>query len=287
MTLLKIAIPTHKPSETIKEVLQRVTTEIAKSQFQDEILLEISINQVDSCDLKVWIVDFLANSGSTYNIISNKSYLTFFENFCKLFDKRSKYTWVIGDDDLLTENCLDQVCHTLANNKYDYIHVGGYLENKFDYCPNNFSDFVTYTSFRSGGIGATIYRTALFCNFCFAELQVPYTNWPQLAYLVSQRNSLRFYCLGQQCFTEIPRSKRWIKTEGASNINKELWNVTDLKKYYSVETKSKKLTRLDLRAQKSIDRIIFNQIVLRYIKSLIKKRYDYPTRTLLRALFRC
>ncbi|WP_291598533.1 glycosyltransferase family 2 protein [Bacteroides sp.] len=117
--LLSICVPTYNGAERIQHCIDRLL-DSRKSRNDVEIVISNNCS-TDGTDL---ILEKYKNS-KRLKINSNKFNLGFIGNIAVIIDQLSngKYTWIIGDDDLVDIDAIDIICSTILYTNTDYISV--------------------------------------------------------------------------------------------------------------------------------------------------------------------
>jgi glycosyltransferase involved in cell wall biosynthesis len=109
--LLDIVIPTFNRSPILHETLTRFTNSINRSDFKDKVSILILDN--NSEDSTAEVVKNFAKFSNT-SIIKQKCNIGPEKNLYQgLISSRAKWTWVFGDDDVITDNAINYVCEKL------------------------------------------------------------------------------------------------------------------------------------------------------------------------------
>ncbi|WP_270460778.1 glycosyltransferase family 2 protein [Bacteroides intestinalis] len=123
--LLSICVPTYNGARRIQHCIDRLLD--SRKERND---VEIIISNNGSTDGTDLILEKYKNC-KRLKINSNKSNLGFIGNIAVIIDQLSngKYTWIIGDDDLVDIDAIDIICSTILYTNTDYISVKHRLLN--------------------------------------------------------------------------------------------------------------------------------------------------------------
>lgn len=200
---LTIAIPTINRPLLIKKLLINLHTQIKNYNLFDstEIVVsdnssnketEIIVNDLNkSFDLKIFY---------TKNININKSKSqahSFDSNVDNLFkNSNSKYIWVVGDDDFISDNAIFIINKIIQDNNYTFTNI--YIDSlkPFTDIPNdiitdNKNEFCKITEFRSGGITANVFNRELWLKN-ISELDYG-SGWIHIIYLIKNLGKEKSY----------------------------------------------------------------------------------------------
>lgn len=120
--LLSICIPTFNRGDLLALQLQHLTTQIEKSTI-NESLIEILISDNNSSD----------NTKDKIQHFTEKKYIQYFcneenigpdANFLQLFQfAQGEYIWLLGDDDLFSNDIIEYLISKLGTKKIDYLYL--------------------------------------------------------------------------------------------------------------------------------------------------------------------
>ena len=120
--LLSICIPTFNRGDLLAIQLENLITQIEKSEI-DEKCIEILISDNNSTD----------NTKDKIQRFTMKPYIKYFcneenigpdANFLNLFQiSKGDYVWLLGDDDLFTEDMMHYLITKLGSRKIDYLYL--------------------------------------------------------------------------------------------------------------------------------------------------------------------
>lgn len=108
--LLTIAIPTYNRSNYLKKSLDSIC-----SQLNERVIIVVQ----DNCSNNYNFYDFIDPYVHKYGIIAiqNKNNIGADANIAKLFENcTTKWLWVLGDDDYLKENIINEIIEILEKN---------------------------------------------------------------------------------------------------------------------------------------------------------------------------
>lgn len=128
--LLTIAIPTYNRAQYLNESLKRIGAEL--KGFED--LVELIIADNCSPDDTAQVVQTHINMGLNLTYVRNQENIGMDRNFVQCFKlAKSKYVWVLGDDDFLLSGSIKELLGILDGNDYGLVHlqVGKNEENSF------------------------------------------------------------------------------------------------------------------------------------------------------------
>lgn len=129
--LLSICIPTYNRRERLLDCLNSIL--VSSSLCRDDFKFEICISDNNSnYDINEIIKNFEKKLSIKLN--KNSKNLGFANNAIKCIEMaKGEYTWLIGDDDLLTVDCLVVLKNILINNfDKDYFFINSYYLNLSD-----------------------------------------------------------------------------------------------------------------------------------------------------------
>ena len=120
MKILTIAIPTYNRGEILKKSIERLLSEI--EGLEDKVDILISDNNSDDNTKK--IIEAFLDNGVDLIYNRNDENLGMDGNFIYCFENaRSKYVWLLGDDDLIKMNELKYIIGLLENHEPGLIHL--------------------------------------------------------------------------------------------------------------------------------------------------------------------
>lgn len=142
MKLLTIAIPTYNRGEILKKSIIRLLNEI--KGFENKINILIS----DNCsnDETKNIVKKIIDNGNSLDYNCNAKNLGMDGNFIYCFkNAKSKYVWLLGDDDLIKKKSLKKIVKLLENYNPGLLHLNKQNDKKI--LNSNFKIFKNKTEF--------------------------------------------------------------------------------------------------------------------------------------------
>lgn len=118
--ILTIAIPTYNRCFYLQESLTRILKQVAGLHHKIDIL----VSDNNSSDGTQDMVLKLISNGAAIRYNRNPQNLGMDGNFVFCFKNSvSKYTWLLGDDDLLLDNTLSRLVKLLDDNDFGLVHL--------------------------------------------------------------------------------------------------------------------------------------------------------------------
>jgi len=160
--ILSITIPTYNRAMYLKRLLDSIVSQAIKYCAEVEVII---INNASTDNTEDVVYDFLSKVPAA-KYIRNESNLGMDGNFKKCFDSASaKYFWMIGDDDFLSENAIQNVLILLNGCvNYDLIYVSSTITNNNSDAALDYDAVTTNDDFiRRVGIMFT-FISGMICN---------------------------------------------------------------------------------------------------------------------------
>lgn len=187
MKILTIAIPTYNRSAILKKSLLRLMTEI--NGIEDKITVLISDN--NSEDETKQVVSEFSSFGIELIYNRNNKNLGPDGNFIYCFKRaKTKYVWLLGDDDLIKLNGLKKIVQILDNYNPGLIHLSKTkrsIESEYSVI-NNTSIFISKVSFWITFISSNIVDTSYVNGIDFNKFESTYMQYLPV-YLNAIKNS--------------------------------------------------------------------------------------------------
>jgi len=138
MKILTIAIPTFNRCDSLKLNLSRLINEIKKNNLKEKINIIVGNN--GSTDKTYKLISYLKEKYSFFSFYSNKKNLGYPANVFKIIQKspKSKYLWLVSDDDFLKDGGLKKIVNYLEKYTPDVLYlnyqtVNTYLNKKIKF----------------------------------------------------------------------------------------------------------------------------------------------------------
>ena len=138
MKILTIAIPTFNRYNFLKFNLSRLINEIKKNKLKEKINIIVGNN--GSTDKTSKLIAQLKERYSFFSFYNNKKNLGYPANVFKIIEKspKSKYLWLLSDDDFLKNGRLKKIINYLEKYNPDVLYlnyrtVNIYLKNKIEF----------------------------------------------------------------------------------------------------------------------------------------------------------
>ena len=122
--ILSLCYPTYNRGWCIQEQINRLL------KCPKEVLDDIEIIISDNCsdDNTKEIVESAISKGFICSYYRNETNLGMDGNFVSCFRKaKGKYVWLLGDDDYLYPDALEEIVELLKNNNYGLLHISNQL----------------------------------------------------------------------------------------------------------------------------------------------------------------
>jgi len=117
--ILTIAIPTYNRSKYLSQLLHSLAEQIRND---DRVALLISDNA--STDDTAAVVEEQVRCGVDLEYVRNAENIGPDANFLQCYElARTKYVWIIGDDDLLRPGAVPRILDLLLRDEYDLVYV--------------------------------------------------------------------------------------------------------------------------------------------------------------------
>ncbi|MGY5956335.1 hypothetical protein ACUY4R_002325 [Kosakonia sp. BK9b] len=139
--LLSITIPTYNRADYLKRLLESIQPQIKEYNHDLEVII---IDNASADHTQEVVSDFLSNV-SIAQYIRNDENLGMDGNFKKCFESATaKYFWMIGDDDVLSDDAIANVISVLKNvDTYNLL----YISSTITHCASN--ERLSYNVFTS------------------------------------------------------------------------------------------------------------------------------------------
>lgn len=125
---LSIGIPTWNRHCHLKENIERLLQEIAKVP---NLGIEIFVSDNASTDATQTYCEALQRQYAFFCYHRNATNLGANANFQNVIQlSHGKYIWMLGDDDLITEDCLNAIVRDIQHNNYPDIIIGGCINDQ-------------------------------------------------------------------------------------------------------------------------------------------------------------
>lgn len=155
-TILTICIPTYNRCNYLSVALERLKISVSQCSYP----IEVIISDNHSIDETQALIQNYIESGLECRYIRNSENIGPDANFVQCFNQaKGKYVWLIGDDDYLKEDSLQQICEILATDDFGLIHIDfNEVENKpfaskiYDAAAQMLSDINIMITFMTGNI---------------------------------------------------------------------------------------------------------------------------------------
>jgi abequosyltransferase len=123
--LISICIPTYNRDSLLKESLVKLISQIR------EFSIPIYISDNYSCDNTEKVVKELSNNYKYLFYHKNSKNIGLDRNFESVLRlPKTKYSWLLGDDDRIRTKSITQILESISNNNYDFVVLNGGFENK-------------------------------------------------------------------------------------------------------------------------------------------------------------
>ena len=117
---LTIAIPTYNRSAFLKQSLVRISKQIINLEKDIELIVSDNCSTDDTKE----VVEEFIQCGLPIIYNRNISNIGMDGNFVYCFQNASsKYVWVLGDDDYLTEGTISKLLSIIDTDEYGLIHL--------------------------------------------------------------------------------------------------------------------------------------------------------------------
>ncbi len=171
--LYTIAIPTINRVLLLKNLLNDLNNQIVKFDLINDVEIIVSDNS-DNFETKEMIEELINQLNIDIKYYRNENILkktsefhSFDTNIDNLFRKsNTNYTWILGDDDYITENAVKVVFDIIKNLREKFINI--YIDSlrpftniSDDIITNDKNNFFKITKFRSGAVTANIFNTTV------------------------------------------------------------------------------------------------------------------------------
>ncbi len=124
---LTIGIPTWNRYQYLKDNIERLLAEIAKVPT---LSIEIFVSDNASNDETQHYCEKLAQEHAFFCYHRNITNLGANANFQNVLSlSHGDYVWMLGDDDLIAENCLSKIIHDIEQHQYPAIIIGGCIND--------------------------------------------------------------------------------------------------------------------------------------------------------------
>jgi len=123
--LISICIPTYNRESLLKESLVKLISQIR------EFSIAIYISDNSSSDNTEEVVKELSNNYKYIFYHKNSKNIGLDRNFESVLRmSKTKYSWLLGDDDAIRTESITQILESISNNNYDFVVLNGGFENK-------------------------------------------------------------------------------------------------------------------------------------------------------------
>lgn len=190
---LEIVIPTYNRVENLNNTLNQI--------FNSNISDKVFVTVIDNCSPYKIESQLLpkAINNSNFRLLTNKTNIGLCGNILRCFESsRSKWLWVLGDDDDIDFNVLEEILPKLTGDYYNF--SSEMYSRKYEIKGNGINDFVSNLDSYSNClyISSNFYRIDAFLT----SLSLGYMNTaslaPQIAILLGGLNNDIEFCLSNK-----------------------------------------------------------------------------------------
>ncbi len=157
--LLSICIPTYNRAAILEVTLRLLVTQIA--DLEDKGLVSLYISDNASTDETKTVIQGFIEEGAPIEYSCNEINIGPDKNFLKCFQTaKGKYTWLIGDDDPVSDRAIPYLLNIMQNEDLGLIHLStSSLHGKGYKVYNNINNFLVGVSYWITFISANIFRS--------------------------------------------------------------------------------------------------------------------------------
>lgn len=268
--LLSVAIPIFNGAEHISKTLNAL---LKQKNF------DLIISDNNSNDGTKKILKEFSKRYKNIRVNYNRKNIGFDNNLMKCVELcKTKYVWLITDDDLVKKGSINIINNIIKNKKKEYglIFIDNVFKfsqiktDKFGSDPNKFFKF---TKFRSGGMSSNIINRKIWKKI---NLKKYPKDWPHLVYAIIALSFSDFYIYRSSLKSEIDmyKPKRWLHNSSLFNYLLTLKKTYDIFSDYNIYnnstiTESKKIISSHISTAIIIDKIKQSTIDLKKIRFII------------------
>lgn len=229
---LTISIPTWNRLPYLQENVDQLLQEIAKLP---QAHIEILVSDNASTDGTQAYCESLAKTYSFFSYIRNATNLGANKNFQQAVQEaKGDYVWLLGDDDLIVENCLGGILNDIETYHHPEIVIGGSVNDQTKlrlYPPFVDQPLLTdkhilaqYDAIKIAGKisvlifkKSTLFPVSVLCEPIIQTLKTPWPHLTWLCVLLNQNANILFLPYGTNYFLEKNRCN--MLQDGISRIN--------------------------------------------------------------------